>query len=141
MHEQDFRQLESELLRVGISPRHVRRTVSELREHVDDLVAAAVNDGYDIGTAQREAAQQMGDLQQVAIAMRAHPELRSWSHRYPLIAILVYPLTCLVLLPVAPVLAGVAHASLLARWLTCMVFGGIVTASIFLILQLSIMPG
>jgi hypothetical protein len=52
--------------------------------------------------------------------------------------VVVYPLTCLALLPAMPVLAGVAHASLLARWTTCVLLGGFVTAAIFLVLQLSI---
>jgi hypothetical protein len=138
MREPDFQQFESELLRVGIAPRHVRRTVAELREHLDDLVEAALESGFEIQLARRQAAAQMGDLQQVAIAMRACPEMRSWSYRFPRIAVVIYPLTCLALLPAVPVLAGVAHASVLARWTACVLFGGLVTAAIFLVLQLSI---
>jgi hypothetical protein len=116
----------------------VRRTVAELREHLDDLVEAALESGFEIQLARRQAAAQMGDLQQVAIAMRACPEMRSWSYRFPRIAVVIYPLTCLALLPAVPVLAGVAHASVLARWTACVLFGGLVTAAIFLVLQLSI---
>lgn len=141
MHEPDFNQLQSELLRVGISPRHVRRTVCELREHLDDLIEAELNSGCSLENARYFAAEQMGDLQDVAIAMRACPELRSWSYRFPRIAIVVYPLTCLALLPAVPVLAGIAHAPQLARWGACMLLGGTVTASIFLLLQLSISLG
>ena len=138
MREPDFQQFESELLRLGIATRHVRRTVVELREHLDDLVDAALASGDEPLMAQQKAAAQMGDLQQVALAMRACPELRCWSYRFPRIAVVVYPLTCLVLLPAMPVLAGVAHASALARWSACVLFGGLVTAAIFLALQLSI---
>jgi hypothetical protein len=138
MREPDLQRFETELLRVGIAPRHVRRTVCELREHREDLYFAALDAGEMPDVAERKAAQQMGDLQEVAIAMRACPELRSWSYRFPLLAVVVYPLTCLALLPAMPVLAGVAHASLLARWTTCVLLGGFVTAAIFLVLQLSI---
>ncbi|MGI9271416.1 MAG: permease prefix domain 1-containing protein [Woeseiaceae bacterium] len=138
MREPNFRQFQSQLLRVGISPRYVRRTVSELREHLDDLVDAELDAGRDLEDARRAAAQQIGDLREVAVAMRACPELRSWSYRFPRIAVVVYPLTCLALLPAVPVLAGIAHAPQLARWGACMVLGGTVTASMFLLLQLTI---
>ena len=97
---------------------------------------------YYLGTtADQVAAQQMGDLQDVAVAMQACPELRSWSYRYPRIAVVVYPLTCLALLPAMPVIAGVAHAPQLARWGACMLLGGAVTAAMFLVMQLSISLG
>lgn len=141
MREPDFQQLQRELLRVGIAPRHARRTVVELREHLEDLVSASMQDGLDRGSAQQMAARQMGDLQQVAIAMRACPELRSWSYRFPRLALVVYPLTCVALLPTLPLLIGIAHASQVARWTACVLAGGVVTAAIFLLLQLSIVLG
>jgi hypothetical protein len=141
MHEPNFKQLQSDLLSVGISPRYVRRTVCELREHLDDLVDARLGNGDELDEARSAAAEQMGDLRDVATAMSAYPELQRWSYRYPRIAVVVYPLTCLALLPAVPVLAGVAHAPQLARWGACMLVGGCVTASIFLMLQLSISLG
>lgn len=137
----DFQQLETRLLNAGIAPRHVRRTVTELREHLDDLIDAELASGSDMATARSLAMREMGSLESVVVAMRARPELLSWAHRYPRVAILVYPLTCLALLPVAPVFAGVAHAPQIARWGVCMMFGALVTASIFLVLQLSILLG
>jgi hypothetical protein len=141
MREPNFKQFQSDLLQVGISPRHVRRTACELREHLDDLVDAEIEAGCSVEDARRVAAQQMGDLQDVAVAMQACPELRSWSYRYPRIAVVVYPLTCLALLPAMPVIAGVAHAPQLARWGACMLLGGAVTAAMFLVMQLSISLG
>lgn len=138
MHESELQHLQSDLLRAGIAPRHVQRTVRELQEHMDDLVSAAIDAGNDVQTARRQAAEQMGDWQHVAIAMRDCPELRCWSLRFPRLAVLVYPLACLLVLPAMPVLAGVAHASLLVRWAACVVLGGLATASIFLLMQLSI---
>ena len=141
MHEADFRELERELLRCGIAPRHVRRTVSELRDHLDDLVAAELETGVDGERARRYAEQQLGDLRQVAIALQACPELRAWPHRFPQLAVVVYPLTCLLLLPAMPIFAGVTHAPQLMRWGACTLMAGIVTAAILLGLQLSISLG
>ena len=138
MPEPDFKQFRSELLQAGIAPRHVRRTITELQEHLDDLVEAELASGCDAVTAQRRAGREMGCLTDVAIAMRACPELRCWAFRYPRLAVVVYPLTCLALLPVVPVIAGVAHAPQLARWSACLFFGALVTATMFLCLQLAI---
>ena len=141
MPEPDFGELERELLCCGIAPRHVRRTVSELRDHHDDLVVAGMEAGLDRENARRVAAQQLGDLRQVAIALQSCPELRAWPYRFPRLAVVVYPLTCLLLLPAVPIFAGVSHAPQLARWGACTLLAGIVTAAILLGLQLSISLG
>jgi len=138
MPEPDFKQFRSGLLQAGIAPRHVRRTITELQDHLDDLIAAQLASGSDAATAQRRAGQEMGDLTDVAIAMRACPELQCWAYRYPRLALIVYPLTCLALLPVVPVIAGVTHAQDVARWSACLFIGALVTASMFLFLQLAI---
>lgn len=138
MPEPDFQGFRHELLQAGISPRHVRRTVVELQEHLDDLIEAKSTSGCDYATALRRARREMGNLTDVAIAMRACPELRCWSYRFPRLALVVYPLTCLALLPVVPVIAGVTHAQHVARWSACLFFGALVTASMFLFLQLAI---
>lgn len=138
MPEPDFKQFRSELLHAGIAPRHIRRTVTELQEHLQDLVAAEIAAGCDAATARHSAGQEIGSLTDVAIAMRACPELQCWAYRYPRLALVIYPITCLALLPVIPVIAGVTHAQQVARWGACLLFGGVVTASIFLFLQLAI---
>ena len=43
MHELDLSRLQSELLRSGVAPRHVRRTVDELNDHYEDLVEQALS--------------------------------------------------------------------------------------------------
>ena len=141
MREPDFKQFRDELLASGISPRYVRRAVSELREHYADLVDAELESGAGPDQAQGAALQSMGDLRDVAVAIRACPELRSWSNRFPRLAVVIYPLTCMALLPAVPLLAGVAHAPQLARWGACTLLGGIVTASMLLLLQWSILSG
>lgn len=141
MREPDFRQFRNELLASGISPRYVRRAVCELREHYADLVDAEIVSGASPDQAQSTALQLMGDLRDVAVAMRACPQLRSWSNRFPRLAGVVYPLTFVALLPAVPLLAGIAHAPQLARWGACTLLGGIVTASMLLLLQWSILSG
>ena len=138
MPDLDLTGLRKHLLRSGIAPRHVRRTVAELSDHYDDLLQSELQAGADPDAAHGKALDALGDMRDVAAAIRSRPELRAWSHRMPYLALVVYPLTCLALLPVVPVMAGVAHVRDLARWLTCIFLGGVITAALFLIMQLSI---
>lgn len=140
MPRPNFIELRSELLRSGISPAHVYRALTELDEHFEDLVDAGVADGYERIAAETHAIDALGDLGEVSSAMRRQPELRSWAWRHPRLAMLVYPLACVAALPAVPVIAGVQHASQIARWAICLLVGGFVTALMFLLLQLSITP-
>ncbi len=141
MPRPDLSSLRHELLRSGISPRHVHRAITELDEHFDDLVEERLDDGRDRQAAECAALEALGSLACVAEAMRGQPALKSWAWRYPQLARLVYPLACVVALPAVPVIAGVQHASLVFRWAACLLIGGFVTASMFLMLQLSITLG
>ena len=56
MRDPDFDALSRKLLKRGISPRHAHRAVNELRDHYDDLIDAAVDDGANSKMARRHAA-------------------------------------------------------------------------------------
>ena len=139
MHDIDLTRLQTRLLRWGVAPRHVRRTVAELQDHFDDLVEQGLSDGADRLTARADAHAMLGNLDDIAEAVRAQPELRSWAFRHPRMAAVIYPLTFIALLPAAPVFIGYAHAGYIARWIACLLLGGLVTAGMFLFLQLAIM--
>ena len=132
--------MRNELLRSGIAPREVRRTIAELNDHYDDLYDHAIAAGSDAQTAQQLARRELGDLNAVVAAMQSRPELRSWAYRYPRLALVVYPLTCLVALPAIPVMMGITHSEQLGRWTASLLLSGLVTAAMFLALQLTISP-
>ena len=134
----DLTGVRNELLDSGISPRHVRRTVDELNDHFEDLYRNARAGGADTTAARHAALQELGDLDNFVAAMRERTELRSWAFRYPHLALFVYPLTCLAVLPAVPVLVGFANADRLARWATSLLLSGLVTAAMLLVLQLTI---
>ncbi len=141
MRELDFNALATQLLKSGITPRHVHRTVNELRDHYDDLVDAVVDDGANSQEARQRAADRLGFMDDFVLEMASRRELKTWSFRYPRAAILVYPLACLAVLPAVPVLAGIAHKSILARWGASLMVAGLVTALMLLAMQLSILLG
>jgi len=141
MREPDFNALATRLLNGGIGPGHVQRTVGELRDHYDDLVDAAVDDGANGKQARRRAAAELGTLDDFIAQMESRRELKTWAFRYPRLAVVVYPLACLAVLPAMPVFAGFAHRSILLRWGISLLGAGLVTASLLLVMQLSIIFG
>lgn len=141
MREPDFNVLATRLLKSGIAPRHAHRTVNELRDHYDDLVDAAVDDGANSKKARRQAAAELGTMDDFVAAMASRRELKTWAFRYPRVAVVVYPLACLAVLPAVPVFAGIAHRTTLMRWGVSLLGAGLVTAFMLLVMQLSIILG
>ena len=141
MRDPNFNGLAQSLLESGIAPRHAHRTVNELRDHYDDLVDAAVDSGMSSRQARLFATKQLGSMEDFVAQMRACRELKTWAFRYPRLALVVYPLACLVALPAMPVVAGVAHRMTIARWGASLLAAGLVTITTLLVLQLTILFG
>lgn len=138
MPRPDLRQLRSRLLQSGVAPRHVKRTELELGEHFEDLVDSGMESGLDRRDAERRAMHALGDIELIAAEICARPELRSWAVNYPRLALVFYPMACVAVLPAVPIIAGVANASNVGRWIACALMSGLVTAAMLLVLQLSI---
>ncbi len=80
-HLIQFDRLEDRLLRGGIAPRHVRRTLTELREHYDDALRDEQAKGaYDAAQA---AWQRLGTENDIAQSVLARRELHALSARFP----------------------------------------------------------
>jgi hypothetical protein len=94
-----FDDLRERLLLGGIAPRHVRRYLRELSEHLDDLTAQQRQAGYDGEEAASRARARLGDDEELAAAMLAQKQLRSWTARAPWAVFLVLP-------PIAAVAIG-----------------------------------
>ena len=141
MREPDFNALATRLLRNGISPRHAHRTVNELRDHYDDLVDAAVDEGANSKTARLRASNELGAMDDFVAQMASRRELKTWAIRYPQLAVVVYPIACLAVLPAMPLFVGFANRAVLMRWSASLLAAGLVTAMMLLIMQLSIILG
>ncbi|HKX63880.1 MAG TPA: hypothetical protein VJM78_01125 [Rhizomicrobium sp.] len=87
------------LLKGGVAPRHVRRYVRELGEHLDDLTAQQREAGYEGDDAAIRARARLGDDDRLAQAMLEQPGMRSWPARLPWLVFLVVP-------PMATLLLG-----------------------------------
>jgi hypothetical protein len=103
-----FAGLSERLQRAGISPRRVRRLISELDAHFDDLVAEFRSTGLSQAESESRAATRLGTEDVLAQSIIARPELRSWSRRLPWLAFTVLPLLSLPLQFVLSMAAAVA---------------------------------
>jgi hypothetical protein len=138
MPDCDFDMLRTQLLQSGVKPGHVARLIAELTDHYEDIESEAVRAGCSLESARTQARTRMGDTDQIARQVLSEPDLKCWFYRRPQLARLVLPLIYVLLLPAAPIYAGAAHASVIGRWLACLALSGLVTGTMFLLMQLAI---
>jgi hypothetical protein len=78
-----FRELRERLLRGGVAPRHVRRYLAELADHLADLTAEEERAGLGRAEAESAALARLGDTESLASAMTSRRQFQSWSARAP----------------------------------------------------------
>ena len=117
MREGQFESLRLELLRRGVTPAYVERTVLELEEHYSDLENAALASGVGAGEAARLALATLGDERAIAAAVLAHPELLTFSTRHPRLAHYLQSAASIGALPGLPLMFCIEHRPELTRWM------------------------
>jgi hypothetical protein len=106
-----FDGLRESLLKGGVAPRHVRRYLAELSEHLDDLTARQREAGYDADNAAIRARVKLGSDAELADAMLGQKQFRSLAVRAPWAVFGLLP-------PVAGIVAAfalIAPLALIAR--------------------------
>jgi hypothetical protein len=93
-----FPELRERLLRAGIAPRHVRRYLAELSDHLADLTAEEQTRGLPPADARSAALHRLGNTDTLAQAMIAQPRLQSLSARAPWAVFTLTPITVLAIL-------------------------------------------
>jgi hypothetical protein len=116
MPSEQFEALRLELLRGGIAPVYIERTLTELDEHLADLEEAARASGLCAEEAERSARAALGDERAIAAAILQRPELLAWSARHPRVAHCLQSAVTLGTLPGLPLLFCLEHRPELARW-------------------------
>ena len=138
MREPDFEALQYRLLTAGVAPRHARRAAIELQQHFLDLQDEFIASGYNGEEAASAAAETLGPLDTIGDLIASQPAHRHWSYRYPMLGRLVLPVVYVVALPIAPT---AACANLIARWSLIASLSAMITAGMFLAIQMSITLG
>lgn len=128
--------LEERLLRGGVAPRHVQRSLRELRDHRSDLLAALQHDGWSEADAARGMHRLLGAPEHLASQILARPELRSRARRFRWLVFGVAPFMACTVLSLA--IGGIAMdffrvdlwlVHLLALWLVPAALCGLVIAA------------
>src|SRR4051794_3511287 len=83
-----FDALRARLLTAGVAPRHIRRYLAELDDHLHDLRSHEGNEAA--------ALARLGGVEALARDMIGRPEFRSWTARAPWAMFLLAPLGTLV---------------------------------------------
>jgi hypothetical protein len=108
-----FDELRERLLRAGAAPRHVRRYLSELADHLADLREEEERAGHSPADAESAALIRLGGMDDLAKSMIEQRQFQSWSARAPWAIFGLAPLF---------LLAGVWFVSLLILWFGWQVF-------------------
>jgi len=114
--ETQFEALRLELLRGGVAPVYVERTIEELGEHYADLEGAALAAGQSEEEAARMARDALGDEGAIAAAILSRPELLGFSSRYPRVAHCLHSAVAIGSIPGLPLVYCIEHRPELARW-------------------------
>ena len=85
-------ELRERLLRAGVAPRHVRRYLTELAEHLADLTAEEERAGRGRADAESAALVRLGRMDDLARAMIEQRQFQSWCARAPWAAFGLGPL-------------------------------------------------
>jgi len=78
-----FNELRERLLRAGVAPRHVRRYLTELADHMADLRAEEERAGCGRSDAESAALVRLGGMDDLAKAMIEQRQFQSWCVRAP----------------------------------------------------------
>lgn len=103
MRDLELTGLRLRLLRGGVAPKHVNRTLKELRHHFADLEQKALSEGLSQTDAAAQAVKQLGDPELIIEEALARPELRSWAYRWPWVIYGMFPVVALALVVVGSI--------------------------------------
>jgi hypothetical protein len=78
-----FHELRERLLQAGVAPRHVRRYLTELTEHLADLTAEERRAGRSRADAESAALIRLGGMDDLSKAMTEQRHFQSWCVRAP----------------------------------------------------------
>jgi hypothetical protein len=90
-----FPELRERLLRAGVAPRHVRRYIAELSDHLSDLRAEEEAVGRNGADAEAAALARLGGVDDLARTMIEKRQFQSWSSRAPWVMFGIAPIALL----------------------------------------------
>ena len=120
------------LLKAGISPHYVLRTIRELREHEADLIQEAVSAGCTRNQAEIEAQRRLGNEEQLIASIQARRELHA---RFKRANWLLYRMRSSILPQEERLWDSSPYGTELARWGMSACFSGMITFTLLFTMQ------
>ena len=130
----EFRALKRELVRGGVAPAMVTRTLAELYDHYEDLESEALASGYSPAAASAGAMERLGSSRVLAREILRHPEFQSWAFRWPWVPAVLRHFVILTSLVSIPVLVVVSRGPVIVRWCVSTGLAMLITGGLLLIL-------
>lgn len=93
----NLQNIKIQLIRGGVAPKFVNRSLAELNAHYSDLRSQAISDGYSETEADEKAIASIGEEETLIAKILDKRELKTWLWRYPRSTFLLLPLLILVL--------------------------------------------
>lgn len=87
----DLQKMRIELMRGGVAPKTIERTLQELSGHYNDLRDQALSEGLPVSEASAKALASIGDEKTILKEILMRPELKSLSGRFPKLVFLFGP--------------------------------------------------
>jgi hypothetical protein len=128
MHNSQWAGLRRLLVQGGVPFWRIGRTMAEFQDHYTELNAEALRAGLDPQEASVDAADRLGDLSLLADEYVRHAELTTWWGRVPVVQLCIAEGLCV----------WEQHSAVTMRWSLATMAAAVVTASMLLVLRLSI---
>ena len=135
----EFRALRRELVRGGVAPAMVTRTLAELYDHYEDLESEALASGCPAVDASLEAMERLGSSRVLAREILRHPEFQSWAFRWPWVPAVLRQVVVLTSLASVPVLVVVSRGPVIVRWCVSAGLAMLITGGLLLLLARMLM--
>jgi len=130
----EFRALRRELVRGGVAPAMVTRTLAELYDHYEDLEFEALASGCSSAEASAEAMERLGSSRVLAREVLSHPEFQSRAFRWPWVPAVLRHFVMLTSLASVPVLVMVSRGPVIVRWCVSTGLAMLITGALLLLL-------
>jgi len=130
-----FAEFERLLRQAGIIDASAQRLVEELRDHYEDLLAAARERGCDPRRARAAASRAIGSPADIAAVAAQHRELVGFPRRHPLLGCLSRGFVSVIAVPCLPVQYCAHRREAIVRWSASVGLAGLMTAALLLSMQ------
>jgi len=141
MYEPNLRSLKRTLIRGGVAPVFVTRTLEELGDHYEDLEDEALRAGSSREEAGTDARGRLGQPSAIAAEVLRRPELKTWTFRWPWVRVVLHRFAVLLALSTAPAMAVVGRGASITRWCVSTGLAVLLTGSLLLLMQHMISVG